>query len=364
MKEKKDIYEILGEEIMKADIPEEEKVAQLEKLADSAKQQINIMVVGATGSGKSSTINSIFDTGIADVGVGADPETKELAYYRIGNLTIWDTPGIGDSADNDTAYSKLITDKLTETDEKGLPLIDLVLVVIDGSTKDLSSTYRMITRIVAPCISEQDTNRILIAVNQADIAMKGQHWDKENNRPDEVLDRYLKDKCESIRRRIYETTGYKLNPVYYCAGYTDENNIQSKPYNLTKLLYHIVMSLPAKKRIAVAAGLNEDSDMWEYCDDDENYADTLSQSFGEIFAQTTAEIAEKFALAGGVALGVPGSIAGGIIGGIAGAVVGLFKGIFLQFTSAEYSDEDDQDDDCEDEEADEDEQTEEYDEEN
>lgn len=335
-----DVYELLEKEILKADISEEEKKTQLGKLSEAMDQQINILVVGATGSGKSSTINSIFDTGISEVGTGVDPETKKLTSYRIGNLTIWDTPGIGDSAENDTNYTSLITDKLIETDENGDLLIDLVMVVIDGSTKDLSSTYRMISRIVAPCISEKDTNRILIGLNQADVAMKGQHWDKENNCPDEVLDKYLRDKCDSIRRRILETTGYDLSPVYYCAGYTDENGIQNKPYNLTKLLYHIVTSLPAEKRIGIAAGINDDGDMWEYGDGEEDYVEALSDSFGEIFAQTAAEIAEKVALIGGVALGVPGSIAGGIVGGVAGAVIGLFKGLFCRRSSdTRYDDE-------------------------
>ena len=212
----------------------------------------------------------------------------------------------------------------------------------------------MISDIITPCISEKDTDRILIAVNQADVAMKGQHWDKENNCPDEILDDYLKNKCESVRRRIFETTGYDLHPIYYCAGYTDENDIQSKPYNLTKLLYHIVMSLPSEKRIAIAAGINKDGDMWEHNDSEEDYAGTLSRSFGEIFSQTTADFAQKFALAGGVVLGVPGSIAGGIIGGVTGALFGIFRGLF-EHSYYEY-DEDDQefDEDSNDQELDED----------
>lgn len=328
MNEKKNIYEILEEEIMEADVSEEERELQLEKLSEAREQEINIMIVGATGSGKSSTINSIFNTRMAKVGIGADPETKGIECYRLENMTIWDTPGIGDGIENDAEHARLISEKLTEVDDDGVPVIDLVMVVIDGSTKDLSSTYEMINNIIIPCISEEDAHRILIAVNQADIAMKGQHWDKENNCPDEILDGYLKDKCESIRRRILETTGYDIQPVYYCAGYTDENEVQNKPYNLTKLLYHIVTSLPAEKRIAIADNLNKDGDMWECDDEEEDYKDALSHSFGQTFLDATGEYAEKGFTAGGVILGMPGAVIGGIIGGAAGAVIGIFKGLF------------------------------------
>lgn len=54
--------------------------------------------------------------------------------------------------------------------------------------------------------------------------------------------------------------------MYYCAGYTDDDGMQKPAYNLTKLLYKIVLSLPVKKRIAIAENLNDDNKMWEYDD--------------------------------------------------------------------------------------------------
>lgn len=324
----KNIYELLEEEIMKADASAEEKNLQLSKLLKARGEKINIMLVGATGSGKSSTINSIFNTQMAKVGIGVDPETKDIECYQLENLTIWDTPGIGDSIENDAEYANQIIRKLSEVDEDGIPVIDLVMVVIDGSSKDMTSTYEMINNIIVPSISEDNIHRILIAVNQADVAMKGQHWDKENNCPDDVLKEFLEEKCKSIKKRIFDATGYEINPMYYCAGYTDENEVQNKPYNLTKLLYHIVLSLPAEKRIAIAENLNEDSDMWEYDDNETDYKEAISRSFGQVVWDTTEEFAEKGFIGGGMALGMPGAIVGGVVCGIAGAIVGVFKGLF------------------------------------
>lgn len=324
----KNIYDLLEEEIMKADIPAGEKNKQLSKLLKARGQKINLMLVGATGSGKSSTINSIFNTKMAKVGIGVDPETKDIECYQLENLTIWDTPGIGDNEKNDKEYAKQIIKKLSEADDNGVPIIDLVMVVIDGSTRDMSSAYEMINDIIIPSLTKGNANRILIAINQADMSMKGAHWDKENNCPDDVLKDFLEEKCKSIKKRIFEATGLEFEPMYYCAGYTDENDVQSKPYNLTKLLYHIVLSLPAEKRIALAENLNDDSEMWECDDNEEDYMEAISRSFGEIVWDTTEEFAEKGFVAGGVALGMPGAIVGGLLCGVAGVVTGVFRGVF------------------------------------
>ena len=141
--------------------------------------------------------------------------------------------------------------------------------------------------------------------------MKGAHWDKENNCPDETLKAHLEEKCSSIKKRVREATGLNIEPVYYCAGYTDEDENQSKPYNLTKLLYHIVISLPPEKRVALAENINDDSSMWECDDEEEDYIEAVSQSFGEIVGDTIEEYAEKGFITGGMILGAPGAIIGG-----------------------------------------------------
>lgn len=326
--DKKNIYDLLEDEIMKSDVSTDEKNKQLSKLLKARGQKINLLLVGATGSGKSSTINSIFNTQMAKVGIGVDPETKDIECYQLENLTIWDTPGIGDVKEKDEEYAKQIVKKLSEVDAEGTPIIDLVMVIIDGSSRDLHSTYDLINNVIVPAITPKNAHRILIAVNQADLAMKGTHWNTEENCPDDVLKEFLEKKCESIKQRIFEGTGIEITPMYYCAGYTDENNIQNKPYNLTKLLYHIVLSLPAEKRIAIAENLNNDKSMWE-CDDKEyDYKSGISQSFGEVFWETTENFAEKGFVGGGMVLGLPGAIVGGLVCGAAGAVVGFFKGLF------------------------------------
>jgi predicted GTPase len=310
----------------------------------------------------------MFNMNIATVGVGVDPETTTMEKYELDTLTIWDTPGLGDVADKDKAYVRAIVEKLSETagagpceivggvnvfatmsaawrnkapdtaksdadaddepqarddaDARDL-LIDLVLVVLDASSKDLTTSCELINDVLLPCLGEENKHRILIGINQADMAMKGRHWDYEENMPDSVLEDFLKQKADSVRDRILETTGLEVSPVYYCAGYTEDDGTQRQPYNLTKLFYHILMSIPAEKRLALAGNLNEDERMWEDDDREMDYKEGIRQGFFEGVWAGIEEGAEKGAITGGCILGIPGMLAGGLIGAILGGLSGL-----------------------------------------
>ena len=68
---------------------EDDPVTQ--KVESLMEENVNLLLVGATGSGKSSTINAMFNMQVAKVGVGVDPETACIEKYELGGLTIWDT---------------------------------------------------------------------------------------------------------------------------------------------------------------------------------------------------------------------------------------------------------------------------------
>lgn len=343
-----DLRDILEEEILKGKADEEEKKKLLKRLRSFCDSETNIMLVGATGCGKSSTINALFSVGeknekiedeaeeprtkkkyheVAKVGSKSDPETKDIEKYRIGNLVLWDTPGLGDGTEIDEHHKEVITDLLKETDEDGNALIDLVLVIMDGSTKDLGTSYRILNEVIIPELKD-DTKRILVALNQADIAMKtGRHWDYENNKPDETLVAFLEEKVASIKARIKEDTGLETEPVYYCAGYEEEGGDVVYPYNLSKLLYYLMNSLPAEKRVAVMEGINTDSDNYEHNDDDDDYNEKIKGSFYDSFDYISDSV-ESGAEIGETILGIPGAIIGAVLGGVVGCVKEILNDIF------------------------------------
>ena len=64
---------------------EDDPVTQ--KVESLMEENVNLLLVGATGSGKSSTINAMFNMQVAKVGVGVDPETACIEKYELGGLT-------------------------------------------------------------------------------------------------------------------------------------------------------------------------------------------------------------------------------------------------------------------------------------
>lgn len=325
---RKSIYELLEADIMASDLSLNEKNKRLSRLIQMREKKVNLLLAGATGSGKSSTINALFNMEVAKVGVGVDPETDSIKRYVLDNLTIWDTPGFGDGFEADEKSRRMLVQKLSELDENGDPLIDLVLIVLDASSKDLGTSYDLINSVIDPCLGWETKGRVLIGLNQADVAMKGKHWDAEKNVPDEVLLDFLKKKADSVKRRIAEQTGISVRPVYYCAGYTEEGGGQCRPYNLTKLLYYIVKSIPKQKRLALADHINGEEDMWMFDDGEEDYKEEALGGFLESIGYCMEEGATAGSEIGGRILGIPGKAVGFLIGGVCGAVKGALEHMF------------------------------------
>ncbi len=328
------VFVELEKNIMNGKMEESIRQKLLGNLLKMKEQKINLMVTGATGCGKSSTINALFETEVAKVGTSVDPETMEIEKYELDNLVIWDTPGLGDGKEADNRHSKNIIDKLYERDEHENLLIDLVLVILDGSTRDLGTSYELINNVIIPNLGENKENRILVAINQADVAMKGKYWNEKENKPENELIEFLEAKVKSVRRRIKEGTGIDIEPIYYSAGYKEEGKLQSRPYNLSKLLYYILQHTPTEKRIVYAQNMNQTEAMWKDNDDLKDYRKGILESFiGSVVegisngVSTGSDIGGEIGGIFGEVGEMIGSAVGGIIGGVAGAVGGVVNSI-------------------------------------
>lgn len=204
-------------------------------------QPLDVMVTGVTGAGKSTTLNTFFQKYVAKVGDGVDPETMELDAYSLNDyLRLWDTPGLGDGVDKDEIHKKKIIELLNKTytdDGREYGFIDMVLVIIEGANRDMGTTYKILNDVIVPNISKY---RILVLINQADMAMKGRHWDYKLNKPDDVLLEFLDKQVSSIKERVKEATGVQiLKPVYYSAEYG---------YNIEKVFDFIIENMPIDRR--------------------------------------------------------------------------------------------------------------------
>jgi len=326
METNKTFFEAMEQDIMNADIPESEKNKLMKNFLHLKEQKINIMITGATGCGKSSTINALFNTEVAKVGVGVDPETMDIARYDLDNLVLWDSPGLGDGKEADNRHAKNIISKLHERDENGNLLIDLVLVILDGSTRDLGTSYELINSVIIPNLGEDKEGRILVAINQCDVAMKGRYWNYKENKPEPPLVKFLEEKVISVQKRIKEGTGIDVTPIYYSAGFKEEGMEQCRPYNLSKLLYYIIKFTPKEKRLSFVENINRDEEMWKDNDDLKDYRKGILESFGETVSECATDGADIGGEIGSV-FGSAGEAAGRAIGGVIGAGVGVVKAI-------------------------------------
>lgn len=202
---------------------------------------LDVLLVGATGAGKSATLNALFGATVAKVGDGVDPQTQEISAYQVNDyLRIHDSAGLGDGVEADARHAEAITQKLLTTcvaPHANNYFIDIALVILDGGSRDLGTAFRLLESVVLKAIAPE---RVVVVINQADMAMKGRHWDHQFNCPAAELTDFLEERAISVARRIKESTGLHIKqPVCYSAAHR---------WNLDRLMAHIVEHIPKSRR--------------------------------------------------------------------------------------------------------------------
>lgn len=218
---------------------------RFEELAQKSQQVgiiFDVMVTGVTGAGKSTTLNSFFEKEVATVGRGVDPETMSLASYQLNDaFRLWDTPGLGDGVQKDKEHAEKLVDLLYKDYGQNHGWIDMVLVVIEGANRDMGTTYKLLNEIIVPNFPK---DRILVAINQADVAMKGRYWDAVQQKPTQKLVSFLEEQADSIQKRVKEATGVEIiRPIYYSGEHG---------YNIEKLMDLMIDNMPKSKRTLLA----------------------------------------------------------------------------------------------------------------
>ena len=168
---------------------------------------MDILCIGGTGSGKSSTINMLAGFYCAQSHQSVDPVTDRCYVYDVRNgFRFWDIPGFGDNPEKDKNTTEGVSEILrcTSIELKTLGVIDLVLLVIDINSRDLGTVFHILSDPILKSFLE--SRRIIIGLNQTDLL-----YEDASSR---------EEKCSSFRRRLSLSSSV---PVVPYSAKTGEN---------------------------------------------------------------------------------------------------------------------------------------------
>jgi len=191
----------------------------------------NILIIGATGVGKSSLLNKICKQEFASIGHKAYSETSDIESYPLTTkITIWDSPGLGEQTIQDKKYKKKLKKILLQEH-----MIDLILIVIDINNKSISTTIDLINFIKN--INSKYTDRFLFILNKVDEAKHSRYWEDEDSKPSKNQYQYIESAITDYKKRIEESTNIKIQLFLNCSA-EKEYNI----HTISNSLYSYILS--------------------------------------------------------------------------------------------------------------------------
>jgi len=281
---------------------------------DSKKKVINqiyqtfaFMLVGRTGVGKSSTINSLMGEHVAKVG-DSEPTTFKVSPYRLNksgvDFTIWDTPGLCDALDNanDEEYMKQISEVVED--------VDCLWFVSRLDETRLSSDEQYALLLITNTLGAEIWERALIVFTHAC------NWSVEQR-----YEEALRERTSVVREYLQRITKKSLDSLSSIAVDNAFENLPNNEPWLPELFTRVIEQASNKGSIAFAASLGQ-----------ETKSDQSSAPRIDLNQQQQKRVELK--LRGLLAATGAGALAGGIfgpggavVGGIVGAALAFWKGV-------------------------------------
>ena len=210
------------------------------KLLKKHKNRINVMFVGAAGSGKKATIRAMAECYLADavfdidlkednitLDVGEGSEIELTRYQFCEELCIYDTPDLG--GENDRENIKKIRKLFNKKDADGKPLIDVAVLVFDLAKEGSLNCKEneALGKFYCALECKKDKERLCLALNHPERVegKKGVNLsvdeyleslkDEERERLDNVFNQKLCGICDLMWWRRGK---YPILPIPYSDG--------------------------------------------------------------------------------------------------------------------------------------------------
>ena len=149
-----------------------------------------IALIGKTGVGKTSTINSLFNTKLTISHTEACTQKSEPITLSNGKgkLIVYDMPGLGEDLEKDE-YHK-------ETYKNILPECDVILWVLNIEDREMSFQQTLLKEILSYYHS-----KLVICANRSDIIFPND-WNEKINLPSEEQLENLTKRISDIRNKL------------------------------------------------------------------------------------------------------------------------------------------------------------------
>lgn len=192
-----------------------------------------IGIIGVSGVGKSSTINTLFKTGLAtsdtvactkkfwdidakaEMGVGGDKKTVRLV--------IKDAPGLGEDIDLDPYYLQMYQNNLGDC--------DVVLWILAARNRAIALDQQYIVKL------KEFHNNMVFAVNQVDL-IEPMNWDSIINLPSDEQEENIKIIVKDREEKLSKTLGKAINVIPYSS---------KTKYNLQELFSALLNNCPEER---------------------------------------------------------------------------------------------------------------------
>lgn len=292
------------------------EISDLKFISDSTKSKViqkiyqtfSFMLVGRTGVGKSSTINSLMGQKLAAVGE-SEPTTFSVSPYTFAksgvNFTVWDTPGLCDALDNanDQEYMIQIKEVVDE--------VDCLWFVSRLDETRLSSDEQYAILLITNTLGRDIWEKSLIIFTHAcNRSVAGR------------FEEALVERTAVIREYLEKITGKSHDKLSSTAVDNLFDKLPNGEFWLPELFTKVIEQASNKGSIAFAASIGQDTQSSNTQESPRIDLNPNQKKRVELRMRGLIAAAGAGALTG--SLFGPG---GAIVGGIVGAALAFWKGV-------------------------------------